>query len=51
MTSTSTVITPELIRPVADDVRSGTEIGRFLAWLDRTRGLSIRTTRSCTTGR
>ena len=33
--------TPELIRPVADDVRTGTEIGRFLTWLDRTRGLSF----------
>src|SRR6478752_4075185 len=34
--------TPDLIRPVADDVRTGTEIGRFLTWLERTRGLSFR---------
>ena len=30
-----------MIRPVADDVRTGTEIGRFLTWLDRTRGLAF----------
>jgi len=32
---------PELIRPVAADVRTTTEIGRFLTWLDRTRGLTF----------
>ena len=42
MTGTSTVTTPELIRPVADDVRTGTEIGRFLTWLQQTRGLAFR---------
>jgi acetoacetyl-CoA synthetase len=30
---------PELLRPVADDVRESTEIGRFLVWLERERGL------------
>jgi acetoacetyl-CoA synthetase len=28
-----------LIRPVADDVRSTTEIGRFLGWPEERRGL------------
>ncbi|HWM07222.1 MAG TPA: acetoacetate--CoA ligase [Actinophytocola sp.] len=31
--------TPELLRPVAADVRESTEIGRFLGWLERERGL------------
>jgi acetoacetyl-CoA synthetase len=31
--------TPELLRPVAADVRETTEIGRFLGWLERERGL------------
>jgi acetoacetyl-CoA synthetase len=31
--------TPDLLRPVAPDVRSTTEIGRFLVWLKRERGL------------
>jgi len=39
--TTVTAETPDLIRPVAGDVRTGTEIGRFLTWLDRTRGLSF----------
>src|SRR3954469_17568023 len=30
---------PELLRPVAADVRQTTEIGRFLGWLERERGL------------
>ena len=30
---------PELLRPPADDVRETTEIGRFLGWLERERGL------------
>ena len=30
---------PELLRPVAPDVRTTTEIGRFLGWLERERGL------------
>jgi acetoacetyl-CoA synthetase len=30
---------PELLRPVATDVRDATEIGRFLGWLERERGL------------
>jgi acetoacetyl-CoA synthetase len=30
---------PELLRPVAADVRESTEIGRFLGWLERERGL------------
>jgi acetoacetyl-CoA synthetase len=29
---------PELLRPVAADVRGTTEIGRFLGWLEETRG-------------
>jgi acetoacetyl-CoA synthetase len=33
--------TPELLRPVAADVRETTEIGRFLRWLERQRGLSF----------
>src|SRR3712207_6946792 len=32
---------PELLRPVAADVRETTEIGRFLGWLDRERGLAF----------
>src|SRR4051794_30941124 len=32
---------PELLRPVADDVRETTEIGRFLRWLERERGLAL----------
>src|SRR4051794_39851565 len=32
---------PELLRPVADDVRDSTEIGRFLGWLERERGLAF----------
>ena len=39
--STATVSAPDLIRPVAGDVLTGTEIGRFLNWLSKTRGLSI----------
>ncbi|MEN3303013.1 acetoacetate--CoA ligase [Pseudonocardia sp.] len=31
--------TPELLRPVAADVRDTTEIGRYLRWLDEHRGL------------
>ena len=30
---------PELLRPVAADVRYSTQIGRFLEWLQRERGL------------
>src|SRR4051812_27255126 len=30
---------PELLWPVADDVRESTEIGRFLVWLERERAL------------
>jgi acetoacetyl-CoA synthetase len=30
---------PELLRPVAADVRENSEIGRFLGWLERARGL------------
>src|SRR3712207_1380852 len=33
--------TPELLRPVAPDVRDSTEIGRFLSWLERERGLAF----------
>jgi acetoacetyl-CoA synthetase len=33
--------TPELLRPVAADVRETTEIGRFLGWLERERGLRL----------
>jgi len=33
------VSAPELLRPVAADVRDTTEIGRFLGWLQRERGL------------
>src|SRR4051812_10565519 len=32
---------PELLRPVAADVRQTTEIGRFLSWLERERGLAF----------
>ncbi|HYH72962.1 MAG TPA: acetyl-coenzyme A synthetase N-terminal domain-containing protein, partial [Nocardioides sp.] len=32
---------PELLRPVAPDVRATTEIGRFLTWLQRERGLTF----------
>jgi len=32
---------PELLRPVAADVRHITEIGRFLRWLERERGLAF----------
>ncbi|HEX2298845.1 MAG TPA: AMP-binding protein, partial [Pseudonocardiaceae bacterium] len=32
---------PELLRPVAADVRETTEIGRFLRWLERERGLAF----------
>jgi acetoacetyl-CoA synthetase len=32
---------PELLRPVAADVRETTEIGRFLGWLERERGLAF----------
>ncbi|MCE3551060.1 acetoacetate--CoA ligase [Pseudonocardia sp. RS11V-5] len=32
---------PELLRPVADDVRETTEIGRFLGRLERERGLTF----------
>lgn len=32
---------PELLRPVADDVRGTTAIGRFLGWLERERGLAF----------
>lgn len=40
MTATDTGA-PELLRPVADDVRETTEIGRFLGWLERERGLAF----------
>src|SRR4051812_24418868 len=33
--------TPELLRPVAADVLETTEIGRFLGWLERGRGLAF----------
>jgi acetoacetyl-CoA synthetase len=33
------VTSPELLRPVAPDVRTTTEIGRFLGWLEQERGL------------
>jgi acetoacetyl-CoA synthetase len=33
--------TPEPLRPVAADVRETTEIGRFLRWLERERGLAF----------
>jgi acetoacetyl-CoA synthetase len=33
------VTAPELLRPVAPDVRGTTEIGRFLVWLEQERGL------------
>src|SRR3954469_14351733 len=33
--------TPELLRPVAADVWETTEIGRFLGWLERGRGLAF----------
>src|SRR4051812_13571767 len=33
--------TPELLRPVAADVWESTEIGRFLGWLERGRGLAF----------
>jgi acetoacetyl-CoA synthetase len=32
---------PELLRPVASDARATTEIGRFLTWLERERGLTF----------
>ncbi|MDT0348985.1 acetoacetate--CoA ligase [Pseudonocardia charpentierae] len=32
---------PELLRPVAPDVRATTEIGRFMTWLERERGLTF----------
>ena len=32
---------PELLRPVASDVGATTEIGRFLTWLERERGLTF----------
>ncbi len=35
------VETPEPLRPVAADVRETTEIGRFLGWLERERGLAF----------
>ena len=35
------VETPELLRPVAADVGETTEIGRFLRWLERERGLAL----------
>ena len=35
------VETPEPLRPVAADVRETTEIGRFLRWLERERGLAF----------
>jgi acetoacetyl-CoA synthetase len=35
------VTAPELLRPVAVDARQNTEIGRFLAWLERERALSF----------
>jgi acetoacetyl-CoA synthetase len=31
--------TPELIRPPADDVLTGSEIGKFLSWLTEHRGV------------
>ncbi|MGY1738279.1 acetoacetate--CoA ligase [Geodermatophilus sp. SYSU D00684] len=36
---TASATAPELLRPPADDVRATTEIGRFLGWLERERGL------------
>ncbi|MFC5948842.1 acetoacetate--CoA ligase [Pseudonocardia lutea] len=41
MTAATTAGVPELLRPVADDVRETTEIGRFLGWLERERGLAF----------
>jgi acetoacetyl-CoA synthetase len=35
------VTAPELLRPVAADVREATQVGRFLAWLERERGLTF----------
>jgi acetoacetyl-CoA synthetase len=35
------VTAPELLRPVAADVRETTQVGRFLAWLERERGLHL----------
>jgi acetoacetyl-CoA synthetase len=32
---------PDLLRPVAADVRETTDIGQFLGWLERERGLSL----------
>jgi acetoacetyl-CoA synthetase len=34
-------VTPELIRPVPDDVRTDSEIGRYLTWLAEHRGLEF----------
>jgi len=34
-------VTPDLIRPVADDVLTGTEIGRYLTWLAEHRKLAF----------
>ncbi len=34
-------MTPELLRPPAADAAAGTEIGRFVAWLARHRGLAF----------
>jgi acetoacetyl-CoA synthetase len=35
------VTAPELLRPVAADMRETTQVGRFLAWLERERGLHL----------
>src|SRR4051812_44687191 len=46
MTTTTTdtpsdLTAPELIRPPADDVLTGSEIGKFLSWLTQHRGVSF----------
>jgi acetoacetyl-CoA synthetase len=40
-TSTTYTAAPELLRPPADDVLTGTEIGKFLSWLTEHRGVSF----------
>ena len=40
-TSTADITAPELIRPPADDVLTGSEIGKFLSWLTEHRGVSF----------
>jgi acetoacetyl-CoA synthetase len=41
--TTNAAVTAELIRPPADDVLTGSEIGKFLAWLTDHRGVSFTT--------